>query len=395
MHCHISKIVSVLVLALLLLPAIAVTGQADTGSPDTAQNIIVPVTVTRGIYSMIPIGSKVAAKRSVVLAAQLPGRIVSISGEEGDFFKQGTVLLWLGDNELLAQRRIAEAQWASASAALHNSAVQHRQGLASRGATSKTPGGMGMPGMFDQIFVDPMSSIMGTRDLGVERGAELYASGTRINQAVHALEQARASIEQIDTRLRDSKSVAPFDGVIVNKYVEEGDTVQPGQPLLGFEDVGSLQIVADVPVKLASILKEGDLLSARIDANNITTPVQVDNIFPNADPTQHTVTTKFNLPVSINIPAGTYAEVFIPNPSQQKDTAWIITIPITAITQRGGLPVVFVVNDSNRVGMRLVRLGQKLPNGQVVIEYGLSEGNLIVDKPVSYLVSGTVLPVSN
>jgi RND family efflux transporter MFP subunit len=225
----------------------------------------------------------------------------------------------------------------------------------------------------------------------VERGASLFASRTRISQASHALQQARASIEQIDTKLRDSKSIAPFDGVIVKKHVEEGDTVQPGQPLLSFEDTGSSQIVAEVPVKLANLLEEGELLSANIDAHDIIIPVKVDNIFPTVDPTQHTVTVKFNLPTSRNIPAGTYAVIFIPNPSKNKDTV-MITVPTTAIAQRGGLPVVFVLDkETSKVGMRLVRPGQQLYNGKTVIEYGLSENDLVIDKPTSYLVSGTEL----
>lgn len=394
MHCIRSINCRFSVLVLLWVAALApLAGWADNRRSSRPQNIVVPVTVTRGLTGVIPIGGKVAARRSVVLAAQLPGRIVSISGEEGDFFQQGAVLLRLDNRELLAQRRSAVAQWASASVALHNTAVQHNQALISPSATRRTPGGMGMPDMFDQIFIDPMADILGTRSPDAERGAELFSSRTRIDTATHALEQARSSIEQIDTKLRDSQSMAPFDGVIVDKFVEAGDTVQPGQLLLGFEDVSDLQIVVDVPARLAHTLNEDDRLTARIDANNIITAVQVDNIFPKTDPTKHTVRIKFNLPTTINVAAGTYAEVFIPNVHEQKN-AVLITVPGSAIAQRGGLPVVFVVDDSNKVGMRLVRLGGQLPSGQTVIEYGLSGGDLIVDKPASYLISGKKLPAA-
>lgn len=394
MHCDLSNIIKVSVLAVLSLPAITSGGQTDAGILGHTKNIVLPVTVTSDIISLIPIGGEVAAQSSVVLAAQLPGRVVSISGKEGDFFQGGAVLLKLDDQELLAQRRAAVAQWASADAALRNSTVQYNQRLTSPGSTSQIPGGMGMPGMFDQIFINPMSSMMGTRHPGAERGAGLYASGTQISQAAHALEQARANIEQIDTKLRDSISVAPFDGVIVDKYVEEGDTVQPGQALLGFEDVGRQQIVADVSIKLAHTLKENDRLRAHIDANDITTEVQVDNIFPKADPTMHTVTVKFNLPETVKIASGAYAEVFIPNPSAKKGMV-LITVPKTAIVQRGGLPVVFVVDDSGKARMKLVRLGGNHQNGETIIEYGLSEGDLIVDRPAAYLISGEKLPVAN
>lgn len=313
-----------------------------------------------------------------------------IAGEEGDSFNRDAVLLRLNTEDLLAQRRSAEAQWASAYAAYHNASVQYTRIRASPATSNKAPGGMGIPGMFDQMFTNPMESFIGTRQPGVERGADIFASRTQIDQAGHALEQARSRIRQIDTKLRDTASVAPFDGVIVTKYVEVGDTVQPGQPLLGYEDVQLLQIVADIPTRLVSTLHEGDTVTARIDAINARLNVQVANIFPKADPVKHTIRVKFNLTQDVIVAAGTYAEVLIPTSRQSKDAR--ITVPLTAVTYRGGLPVVFVVDNENRVEMRMVRLGETLPNREVVIHFGVTENEMILDSPASYITSGHMLP---
>ena len=67
----------------------------------------------------------------------------------------------------------------------------------------------------------------------------------------------QAEIRAIDAKLRDARSVAPFDGVIMKKFVEVGDTVQPGMPLLKYADVEYLQIVVDVPGRLRPGLSEG------------------------------------------------------------------------------------------------------------------------------------------
>lgn len=365
-------------------------GTGIGASSEQANNIVVPVRLHQEAIVTFPVGGSVAAHKSVILSAQLPGRVVMIAGEEGDYFSSGTVLLKLNDEELLAQRRSAEAQWASANAAYHNAAVQYSRMVMSPAASSQAPGGMGLPGMFDQMFTNPMAGFMGTRRPGVERGADIYASGTQIDQARHALEQARSRIRQIDTKLRDTVSVAPFDGVIVKKYVEVGDTVQPGQPLLGYEDVQLLQIVADIPTRLVSTLREGDTVIARIDAINASMNVQVANIFPKADPIKHTIRVKFNLPQDVIVAAGTYAEVRIPTTSAVTETQ--ITVPVTAVVQRGGLPVVFVVDKENRIEMRLVRLGETLPSGEVVIHFGVTENEMILDRPASYITSGYRLP---
>ncbi|MEN8132531.1 MAG: efflux RND transporter periplasmic adaptor subunit [Pseudomonadota bacterium] len=352
-------------------------------------NIIVPVRSHQVATNTVPIGGSVVAYKSVILTAQLPGRVVKIAGEEGDRFGRGTVLLSLNVEELLAKRRAAETQWASAAAELRNTAVQYSRRLASPATTYQAPGGMGVPGMFDQVFTNPMSSMMGLRRPGVERGADLYGGGVLIDQARHSLEQARSQIAQIDTKLRDAKSISPFDGIIVKKYVEEGDTVQPGQPLLGFEDMSRLQIVADIPTRLSNTLQEGDQVAARIDVSNITMYVRVAIIFPKADPVRHTVRMKFDLPPNARIVPGTYAEVWIPVPSVSGDQR--ITVPAGAVVHRGGLPVVFVVNEQKRTEMRLVRVGETLPSGEVVILFGLQKNEFVLDRPTSYMTSGRTI----
>jgi multidrug efflux pump subunit AcrA (membrane-fusion protein) len=371
-------------IALLLCLSLPGLGLASNGEP--RENVIVHVRSHEVATNTVPIGGSVVAHKSVIMTAQLAGRVVMIAGEEGDVFPAGTILLSLNDEELLAKRRAAESRWASAAAELQNAAVQYSRRLVSPATTYQPPGGMGIPSMFDQMFTNPMSSMMGLRQPGIERGADVYAGGVRIDQARHALEAARSQIAQIDTKLRDARSVAPFDGVIVKKYVEQGDTVQPGQPLLGFEDMSLLQIVADIPTRLSNTLREGDLVAARIDISNATMYVRVKTIFPKADPVRHTVRMKFDLPPETRVAPGTYAEVWIPAPSASSDKR--ITVPSSAVVHRGGLPVVFVVNADNRTEMRLVRTGQTLPSGEIVILFGLQGDERILDRPAPYMTSG-------
>ena len=372
-------------LAYGLLPSMGLASD----SSGHADNVIIHVRSHEVASNTIPIGGTVMAHKSVILTAQLPGRVIMIAGEEGDYFNRGTMLLSLNDEELLAKRRAAETQWASAAAELQNASVQYSRRLASPATTYQPPGGMGIPSMFDQMFTNPMSSMMGLRQPGMERGADLYAGGVRIDQARHSLEQARSQIAQIDTKLRDARSIAPFDGVIVKKYVEQGDTVQPGQPLLGFEDMSLLQIVADIPTRLSNTLREGDQVAARIDISNATMYVRVKTIFPKADPVRHTVRMKFDLPLETRVAPGSYAEVWIPAPSSTSDER--IIVPSSAVVHRGGLPVVFVLGDENRTEMRLVRVGETLPSGEVVILFGLEGNERILDRPASYMTSGRTI----
>lgn len=354
---------------------------------ETLRNKVITVDAQALSARSVPVGGTVSAHKSVVLAAQLPGRVVAIAGAEGDGFGEGDLLVALNDEELYAKRRSAEAQWRSASAALHNAGAQFGRQLHSPGTTNQAPGGFGMPGMFDQMFTNPMASMMGTRAPGLERYGDVVARGTQLDQARHALEQARFQIEQIDTKLRDSKSIAPFDGVIVRKFVEEGDTVQPGQPLLGYEDLTRLEIVADVPTRLSDGLKEGDEVVAKLhDAREQRTTAILATRFPTADPLRHTIRMKFTLPDAVSVAPGSYAEVFLASP--EGDDQRRLAVPMSAVVERGGLPAVFALDAENRAELRMVRLGGKLPGGGVVIRYGLESGERILDNPAPYITSG-------
>ncbi len=337
--------------------------------------------VTSSEQPTVAIGGSVVPYRQVTLAAQLPGRVKYVAGVEGDFFKKGTLLVALDEDELLAKRAAAYAQYTAAEAELRNAGVQYTRELWSPRAKS-APGGMGLPNLFDQMFTRPAEDFFGERDRGAERSADLYASSTRIEQARSAMMRAASEIQAIDAKLRDTRSVAPFDGVILHKYVEEGDTVQPGQPLLDFGDVTWLQIEVDVPARLAQGLRPMMILprAATFDDHPQPVDIRVAQIFPMADVQRHTVKVKFDIPQGVSKP-GMYAKVMIPDTSQAASNARLPMIPTSAILYRGNLPVVYVQNAEGKPELRMIREGRKLPNGMTTVLSGIAEGDRVYVNP--------------
>ena len=373
-------------ISLTMLFSSAVTSQEPQAPQEQQSFSIVPVKTYAIPANRLFVGGSVAAHKSVVLSAQMPGRIISISGEEGDRFKRGDLLVKINDDELLAKRQIALAQFATASIAVNNAGVQYNRKIVSSSTSNNAPGGMGMPGMFDQLVTNPMSDMMGTREYGVERGADIFAARAQLDQAHQALGQARSQIQQIDTKLRDTLSIAPFGGVITTKSIEVGDTVQPGQTLLVYEDLDVLQIVIDVPGRLIHNLKEGQSLNARIDGLNDEILVKVSKIFPTSDPVRHTTRVKLTLPGASRVSPGNYAEVWIPVSKSKVQRR--LLVPSTAVIERGGIPSIFVVNQKNQAELRLIRVGETLSSGYITILYGVKENERVLDKPPAFVTSG-------
>lgn len=332
------------------------------------------------------VGGTVIPFKQVTLTAQNPGRVTFLAGAEGHRAKAGDVLLQIGDDGIQAQRRAALAQINQAEAALRNAQMQYSRELYAPRTNSITGmPGMGIPSTFDQFFTRGFSDSLGMTNTGVERQADLYARGVGINQAQSALMQAQANLEALDTRVRDTRSVAPFDGIVISKMVEVGDTVQPGTPLLTYAFTDYLRIDAEIPVRLAAGLTEGMIVPARLDVGNGQVEAKVAQIFPVADPKRHTVRVKFDLPYDTAGGPGMYAEVTVPDNSVQTRTGH--AIPAQALIWRGSLPSVFVLEDG-QPSLRLLRVGYPLPDGRISVVSGLTGNELVILNPPANLISG-------
>jgi multidrug efflux pump subunit AcrA (membrane-fusion protein) len=323
----------------------------------------------RAVGGNTTIGGTVVPQQEITFTAQMPGNVERIAGAEGDFFKGGSVLAEIDASELRAKRQAAIAQIANAESAYRNAEVQfHRE----RADPTPTQGNM-----MSQMM--PMPFFGDNKPTGVQRDATLHQYGSQIEQARGALAGAQAQLREIDAKLQDVKSVAPFDGYITAKHVNQGDTVQPGQPLLSFADMGSLQVQVDVPTRLAGPLQPGFQTRVKLDDRDQTVvAARVAQVFPMADPTRHTVRIKLDLQPGAPAKAGMYSEVLVPQP--MSDQGSLPLIPISALVYRGGLPMVYVLDAQEKPRLHLLRLGEQFGD-QVSVLTGLQGGERILLKP--------------
>lgn len=335
------------------------------------------------------LGGTVIPYKEVVLNAQMPGRVTSISGSEGDSFSKGALLVSLDDDDLQAKRQAVLSRIYGADSALRNARAQYNRELwspASRDATRQNMG-MGVPSMFDSMFTRNFATMFDAGEPGLNRQTDLIAQGTGMNQAYAGYLEAQAGLAELDAKIRDTKSMAPFDGVITDKLVEVGDTVQPGQPLLKFAHIKYLRVQVDVPVRLVKNLKLKQMVPIRLDGSDDDVMARVSRIYPVADSSRHTVKIKLDLPTDAIAGPGMYARVKIPTAGQGQVPETPV-VPESAIIRRGSLPSVFIVNGEGVAEMRVVRTGARTDKGMVVISSGLSGNERIIDNPPPGIVSG-------
>ncbi len=340
----------------------------------------VPVQIME-IGGAATLGGTVIPFQEVTLAAQLPGRIEYIAGVEGDWYKSGTELVRIDDDDLLAQQRSAFAELENAHLTMRNAGVQYNRELwapQSR-SISRIPG-MGMPALFDQVFTRNFGNMAGYGNSDVDRYSDLYAQGTQLNQSRSRVTQAQSRLDEIAARLRDSRAVAPFDGVIARKLVEIGDTVQPGQHLMVFSNLEYLQVKIDVPSRLMQGLMGIEFVTVRLDdADKTLTMGRIAQKYPIADPERYTVTVKIDLKKDVPARPGMYAEVIIPEPDARKRKQIVIPGNAIANKRRGSMPAVYVWNEEKqRKERRYVRLGTQVDSERITVLSGLDENDTLV-----------------
>jgi multidrug efflux pump subunit AcrA (membrane-fusion protein) len=343
------------------------------------------ITVEAGTAGDQTISGTVVPFREVTLTAQIGGRVTLVAGSEGDYFDRDEVLVAISDERLAAQRQAAIADLRSAESALREAQMQFGREVASpRSRDVGAMPGMGIPSMFDQLITRPAGAIAGFGDPALDRQVDLFTRQTGIEQAGSRWQQARSRLEEIDSAIRDTRSVAPFSGLIMRKHVEEGDTVQPGHPLVTFGHVEFLRVEADIPARLVGRLAIGDMVRVTLDVGKTEVDARVAQIFPIADPQRHTVTVKFDLPRGVPGGPGMYADVHIPG---TETTPGVVRIPLSAIVPGGALPRVAVVEPDGTVRVRMIRLGA-VQRDMVTVLSGLDVGERILDAPDANIRSG-------
>ena len=198
-------------------------------------------------------------------------------------------------------------------------------------------------------------------------------SKQELENATRSYKVAEATRKAVLAQLSYTMVKAPFDGVITEKKVEEGELASPGQPLLKMEDPGKLRLEATVAEGDLKALSRGDKVPVAIDA--LGAPALngvVSQILPAGDPQTHTFTVKIDLPATSGLKTGMFGRLQL-----DKGASRTIVLPASAVGERGELTSVFVVGPDRIARLRWVRAGRRFDQ-QTEILSGLNEGELVL-----------------
>jgi RND family efflux transporter MFP subunit len=231
-----------------------------------------------------------------------------------------------------------------------------------------------------------------------QRYKELYAkrqvSKADFDRYRAARDVARARLEDAQNALKDTTLVAPFDGVIAKRYVENFEKVQEKQPIVYLQLIDQLEILIDVPELLMAQFRKSaaiDVIAEFDAAAGNQYPLAVKEFSTDADPATQTyqVVLTMDQPKEANILPGMTAKVTA-STSEGYDMGSRILIPaIAVLNDADNQDYVWLFDrNSQTVTKTPVSIGQLEGSKNVMVEEGLKGGEEIVIAGITKLHDG-------
>lgn len=289
----------------------------------------------------------VQATNQAVLSAQTAGRVLELPFDVNDYVAKDAVVVRFTDVEQGAGLRAAQAQLRSAEATYRETQAQYER----------------------------LASVY----------AQKYVARAQFDQQVAARDAAKAAVDAAQAAVRQASQAtdytvvrAPYSGYVTRRYVQVGETVQPGQPLIAGLSLDPLRVETQVPQTDIKAIREHHrawLLrddGARVEAAKVV-------VFPYADPATHSFTVRLELPQGqVELNPGEVVRVAF-----QIGSRAVVAVPEGALVRRGEIVGVYVV-DGDRPLLRQVRLGDRTADGLEVLA-GLRPGEKIAADAVAAL----------
>jgi RND family efflux transporter MFP subunit len=330
--------------------------------------------------STLTIAGEFKPFQDVDVHAKVAGYIRRIYVDVGDHVQEGQTIAVLEVPELAAQLTGAEAavraaeeqirkaqgdlqRAKSAHAAAHSAYARLKQAADSRA------------GLVAQQEVDDSEA----KDLETE--GQTASAEAEIASAKQQLEVAQANQKQYAALSNYTRIVAPFAGVITNRYADTGALIAAGTssstqaiPVVRLAQTSKLRLVLPIPESAAAQIHLGDPVKVQVQALDKEFAGKVSRFAGSLDRQTRTMETEMDFDNrSGRLIPGMYTETKLS--LREKKNA--LTIPLEAVSRNGDGATVLAVNSENIVEERKVRVGEE-DSTRIEVLSGLSEAERVI-----------------
>lgn len=352
---------TVVIACLLLIPAFWVYSETPKGpANEVSKSVLITAAKAeqRPVERAVSIVGELQAEEEAIVKSEVKGKVREIHKNLGDDVQKGEIIARIDSEEYKialeqATQALKEAQSKEELARLN---WERADGLFNKGLISE-----------------------GEHDLARET---LKGLGATVN-LMHA------SLEMAAKRLRDTDIVAPFSGVIKEKFANVGDSVDDKSAIAAIVNLIPLKLKASIPERAAGIIKIGMKVVISMEAYpGKVFEGSVIRVSPALDFKTRTLTIEASFANrDRTLKPGFFADGRVVTNKADK----AIFVPEESVVTFAGIKKVFVI-ENNTATERLVKLGDRIEN-IVEIRDGLKEGETVATSALNKLSTGVRVEV--
>jgi len=333
--------------SIALLSAIASGCSAPPTSPKAADHVdLVTIAVAPETMRRVQAWDGVVeATNQATMSAQTAGRVLELPYDVDDYVEAGSVVVRFSNVEQQAGQHRAQAQVASAQATFDEAQANYTR----------------IAEIYERKLVAKSQLDQATAARDSARGA---------------LQSAQASLRAVSQQLDYTVVRAPYSGIVIKRFVQVGESVQPGQPLIAGLSLDELRVNVQVPQGAVDAIRRYHSAEVMLDVDGVRRIAATKlTIFPYADPDTHTFSVRLDLPLQETglYPGMTVKADFAVGEEQR------LMIPYSALVQRSEFSGVYVVA-GNQASLRQLRLGHRVGD-RIEVLSGLIAGDRIASDP--------------
>ena len=299
------------------------------------------------------------AARNSKLGFELSGQVIEVFVDDGQRVKTGQTIALLDTKRLLARQKELEAAKSQASARLMlaQRTLARMQTLIRRNAISQQ--------QFDEARFE--------KDVQLE-----------------AVRTTESQIARIKIDIQKSRLLAPYDGIVAQRLVDEGTVIQPGEVIVELLETDRMEIRVGVDPATAETLEIGHVL--KVSAGNHALDARITSVLPLRNSQTRTVSTILSVTDDgTTLRHGDLIEISLKK-TVESAGFWL---PRNALTENSrGLWSCFVaapIKESSKTARTIERRELELiyqENDRVYVRGTLSDGEAVVVNGLHRLVPG-------
>ncbi len=280
-----NKLVTLVVLSLLTISAQAIEKKVS--------GAVVPT--HKPEVKTLHLSGAVVSDNKKMLTSRYMGYVKNMAVSDGDIVKKGQLLYEIDSKEIESAERQVDLSISQARLALQMNKNQYNNVLTNLARHER---------LYKKQMVSKYEFEM------LQLAAKNLKDMVEISE--QQVNQALAKKDEVLNQYNYLKILAPNDGVIVEKRLNEGEMAIPGMPAVILTDLSRLKIVAEIAETQLKYINLGKKVNIEIPSIGFSTTGIIVSIIPSSNPMTHKfkINIKFELTVRSVYP-GMYAKILI------------------------------------------------------------------------------------